>query len=260
MPPYDACVSGPLQSRLMGYVRVAMGLIMIPMAYIVGRWSEQHGSSGPLAAASITGVLSILIFFWLRESESKPSQPIATKRASFKEQWQLIRQNRELGIFLVTTTICGFGNILTQPLYQIIQKSVLELSFIEIGIARTTYFTCLLCSYFIVGSFIDKLASRQIVLSGIAAYSTVPMLYGLSESFPIVIIGSGVQGFGDAIWDIGILAYVCRLAPGREAIGPLLSTGLTDVLPFSSMLLTASICGWIGSAIFMLANRKASLR
>jgi Na+/melibiose symporter-like transporter len=78
---------------------------------------EQHGSSGPLAAASITGVFSILIFFWLRESESKPSQPIATKRASFKEQWQLVRQNRELGIFLVATTICGFGNQAGKRLY-----------------------------------------------------------------------------------------------------------------------------------------------
>jgi len=260
------------RGRLMGNVRVAMGLIMIPLAYVVGYWSDAYGSSGPLAAAAVTGVFSIIIFFGLRESETTtPIRPIATKRASLKEQWQLVRQNRELGIFLLATTLSGFGNILSQPLYQLIQKEVLQLSFQEIGIARTTYFTFLLCSYFIIGSLIDKFAPQKILTFGIAAFAIVPMLYGLSESFPIVIIGSGIQGIGDAIWDIGILAYVFRLAPGREAvvfglhlllfgirgsIGPLISTGLTDVLPFSSMLLVASLCGWIGVAVFVKGNMK----
>ncbi|GIQ61644.1 hypothetical protein PACILC2_02120 [Paenibacillus cisolokensis] len=95
----------------------------------------------------------------------------------------------------------------------------------------------------------------------------MPMLYGFSESYPVVLIGSGIQGIGDAIWDIGIMAYVFRLAPGREAtvfglhlllfgirgtIGPLLSTGLSETLPFSIMLFAASICGWVGVVIFLL--------
>lgn len=257
------------RGRLMGFVRVAMGLVMIPLAYLVGYWSDAYGSSGPLATASITGIISIVVFFGLRESEATPTRPIATKRASLKEQWQLVRQNRELGIFLVATSLSGFGNILSQPLYQLIQKEVLQLSFQEIGIARTTYFTFLLCSYFIIGSLIDKFAPHKILTFGIAAFAIVPMLYGLSESFPIVIIGSGIQGIGDAIWDIGILAYVFRLAPGREAVvfglhlllfgirgtvGPLISTGLADVLPFSIMLLAASLCAWIGVAVFVKGN------
>lgn len=260
------------RGRLMGYVRVAMGMIMIPLAYVVGQWSDTYGSSGPLAAAAITGFLSILTFFWLRESEAAvPRQPIATKRASFRDQWQLVRQNRELGIFLIATTFSGFGNLLCQPLYQLIQKEVLELSFVQIGWARTTYFVCLLVSFFVVGLLLDKFSPQKVLVVGIAAFGVVPLLYGLSESYPIVLIGSGVQGIGDAIWDIGILAYVFRLAPGREAvvfglhllifgirgsIGPLVSTGLADVLPFSTMLLAAAVCGGIGTIVFIWGNRK----
>ena len=255
------------RGRLMGYVRVLMGLLMIPIASLVGIWSDRYGSSGPLAYAAIAGVLSILIYFGLKETVA-PAEPSGDrKRLALREQWQYARQNRALVIFLIASSFSGFGNILSQPLYQLIQKERLALSFFEIGMARTTYFACLLIAYFVIGILIDKFDPEKIIVYGIAAFAVVPMLYGFSESYPVVLIGSGIQGIGDAIWDIGIMAYVFRLAPGREAtvfglhlllfgirgtIGPLLSTGLSETLPFSVMLFAASICGWVGVVIFLL--------
>ena len=46
----------------------------------------------------------------------------------------------------------------------------------------------------------------------------MPFCYALLEQLSAVLIGSGIQGIGDAIWDIGFLAYMFRLAPGREAV------------------------------------------
>ncbi|GIQ61645.1 hypothetical protein PACILC2_02130 [Paenibacillus cisolokensis] len=60
------------------------------------------------------------------------------------------------GHFLIASSFSGFGNILSQPLYQLIQKERLALSFFEIGMARTTYFACLLIAYFVIGILIDK--------------------------------------------------------------------------------------------------------
>ena len=262
------------RGRLMGNVRVLMGLLMIPLAYLVGRWSEAEGSAGPLAAASITGILSILLFSLLRESEPVPEKPVATRRASLKEQWKLVKNNRELGIFLIAATFSGFANVVAQPLYQIIQMEVLELNFVQIGWARTTYFACLLGSYFVIGLLIDKYSPRIVIGAGIAAFAIVPMLYGFSESYPAVLIASGIQGIGDAIWDIGIMNYLFSLAPGREAvvfglhlllfgirgtIGPLLSSSLAGEVPYSVMMIAASLCGWIGTGVFVHAGRKRKL-
>lgn len=292
------------RGRLMGYVRVLMGLLMIPLASLVGIWSDRHGSGGPLAFAAAAGVVSILIYFGLKELKAPAAKPEngahdsraemkkektggnaeasgATEtggtaeaggttepgsgRMSFREQWRYAKKNRALVVFLVATTFSGFGNILSQPLYQIIQKDHLALSFSEIGMARTTYYACLLVAYFIIGILIDKYEPARVVLWGIVAFAVVPMLYGISESFPVVLVGSGLQGVGDAIWDIGIMAYVFRLAPGKEAtvfglhlllfgirgtIGPLASTALSGTLPFPAMLFAASVCGWIGVAVF----------
>ncbi|MFC5653838.1 MFS transporter [Paenibacillus solisilvae] len=165
--------------------------------------------------------------------------------------------------------------MLAQPLYQIIQVNHLELSNTQIGYARVAYFTCLLVSYFVVGGIIDRLSAKHTVACGLAAFSIVPLFYAIFGNYPSVLIGSGVQGIGDAIWDIGFLAYVFRLAPGREAvvfglhlmlfgvrgtIGPLLSTYLSGELPIADLLYSASLFGWIGLLSFSVYAWKTKTK
>jgi len=258
------------RGRLMGYVRVAMGLLMIPIAYCIGLWTDIAGPTGPLLLASATGLLSISMFFGVRESEKAPLRSPAARRASLKEQWTVVRGNRPLVMFLIATTFSGFGNILVQPLYQITQVELLQLTNVEIGYARMAYFLCLIAGYLAVGWAVDRFPPERTLTYGIAAFGLAPLLYGLFGNYPAVIAASGVQGIGDAIWDIGILAYVFRIAPGREAvvfglhlllfgirgsIGPILSTALIGTIPISSILLFAAACGFIGAAIFWYYNR-----
>jgi MFS family permease len=290
-PAYASLVSrmypNEIRGRLMGYVRVSMGVLMIPLAYLVGSWAEAHGPTGPLIAASLMGVLSIGLFNTLKLSKKRIS--IVTgggqegdefaqkadnrrKRPSidFKEQWKLVRHNRTLGVFLLATTFAGFGNMFAIPLYQIIQVNVLELSNIQIGYARVAYYTALLLTFLIAGMMIDRFPIKYTLMVGISAYAIVPMLYGIWGTYSVVLAGNAIQGIGDAIWDIGILAFVFRLAPGREAmvfgihlmsfgirgtIGPLLGTSLTSDISMSVLLIAASICGWIGTWLFVWGNR-----
>ncbi|CAN7618050.1 MFS transporter [Paenibacillus sp. LjRoot56] len=268
-PAYPALITRmyqpELRGRLMGYVRVAMGAIMIPLAYLVGSWTDKSGPSGPLITAAITGVISIL--FLSRVKEIALPTKVSARKSSFKEQLKLVRNHRELVVFFAATTLTGFGNILASPLYQIIQVRELQLNNIEIALARISYYVCLLVAYFVVGWVIDRFSAKQTLVYGLAAFAIVPLLYGIFGNYPAVIIGSGIQGIGDAIWDIGILAYIFRVVPGREAvvfglhlmlfgirgsIAPLLSTGLSDYMPISGLLIAAAICGCIGTVIFLL--------
>ncbi|CAM3980475.1 MFS transporter [Paenibacillus alkaliterrae] len=281
-PAYAALISrmypSDLRGRLMGYVRVAMGILMIPLAYFVGSWSDAFGPSGPLIAASIIGMLSIGLFNTLKlPKQREKAKPIMGKTASrfpLQEQWKLVKENRTLAVFLVATTFSGFGNMLAYPLYQIIQVDVLELSNVQIGFARVAYFTALLLTFLIAGWMIDRFDIKYTLLFGIAAYAVVPMLYGVWGSYAAVITGNAIQGIGEAIWDIGILAFVFRLAPGREAmvfglhlmlfgvrgtLGPIISSSLSTSVSLSVLLIVASICGWIGTLLFVSGNWKRRL-
>ncbi|BBH21564.1 nitrate transporter [Paenibacillus baekrokdamisoli] len=263
------------RGKLMANVRVAMGVLMIPLAFFIGSWTDAAGPKGPLLVAAVTGVISILIFTRIRAKKEAPLKSLTGKRSSLREQLQLIKQNREMAMFFLACTFTGFGNILAQPLYQIIQVTHLQLTNTEIGYARVTYFTCLLVAYFVVGGVIDRLSAKHTVAFGLAAFSIVPLLYAIFGNYPGVLIGSGVQGIGDAVWDIGFLAYVFRLAPGREAvvfglhlmlfgirgtIGPLLSTYMSGVVPVADLLYGASFFGWIGLLSFVVYAWKTKTK
>lgn len=262
------------RGKLMGNVRVAMGLIMIPTAFLIGKWTDASGPSGPLLFASVTGIISIFVFNRVKARKIPPaSGGQAKKRASLREQLQLIKQKPEIGIFFIACTFSGFGNLVANPLYQIIQVNRLELTNTEIGFARIAYFSCLLVSYLIVGGVIDRLSPKHTVAYGFAAFATVPLLYAFLGNYPAVLIGSGIQGLGDAIWDIGFLAYMLRLAPGREAIvfglhlmlfgirgsiAPLLSTTLSGAMPIAYLLYASAIFGFAGVLVFVFYSRDAA--
>ncbi|QHT60087.1 MFS transporter [Paenibacillus lycopersici] len=277
-PGYAALVIRmyPPENRgmLMGNTRVIMGALMIPVAFGIGRWVDAAGPSGPLLFASATGIVSILVFSRVKARKSAPPKLSGSRKIDIRAQFQLIKQNREIAVFFLACNFTGFGNLVAVPLYNIIQVDRLELSNTQIGIARAVYFLCLLSSYYVTGRVIDKLSAKHTVAFGLAAFGIVPLCYAMLGNYSAVLIGSGIQGMGDAIWDIGFLAYMFRLAPGREAvvvglqfmlfgirgtIGPLLSTYLSDSVPLSYLLTGAGICGFLGVASFLAYNR-GSLR
>lgn len=274
-----------LRGRLMGNVRVAMVVLMIPMAYVIGWWMDAAGSQGPLITASALGVLSILVFARLREQDpetwtdartdvppAKAEETRRKERAGLRSQWQLVKQNKELALFLTVTTFTGFCNIAAGPLYQIIQVDRLQLANVELGYARIVYYVFLLAAYYVVGWVIDRVSAQRTVIYGLVVYSVVPVLYAVFGNYPAVLAGSALLGIGDAIWDIGFMTYVFRLAPGREAVafglhmmlfgirgtvGPILATSLSGLgLPMPSLLLGAALFGWTGAVLFMIRSRR----
>lgn len=264
---YPADVRG----RIMGYVRMGMGALMIPLAFTVGVWIDAQGSFYPLLLASLTGSLSMLVFMNVKE-EAAPNPLVAAKeRISFRKQFSVLKNNRPLVLFLLATTFSGFGNMLANPLYNIIQVQNLQLSNMDIGIVRICYFTMLLVAYFFMGRIIDRYSPRHVMLICMACQTICPFLYGVFGTYPSVLAASSLQGVADASWDLGCLAFVFRLAPGREGvvfglhlmlfgirgtIGPLLGTGLRGTLPLSAILLSASVCCLCGLTIMALNRGK----
>lgn len=270
-PAYATVVSriypSELRGRLMGNVRVAMGLLMIPLAYAVGLWIDRFGSLGPLLAGSITGAVSILAFHKVREGvHTTSADSRISKRVTLADQLDLIRGNRRLAVFLTATTLAGFGNMLANPLYSIIQVEKLGLSNAEIGYIRIAYYAFLLTAYWFAGWATDRFSPKLVVGCGVTALAVIPLLYGIIGTYPAVIMAGGFQGIADATWDIGCMTYVFRIAKGRAGavfglhlmlfgirgtIGPILSTALIHTVSFQMILLSASFLALLGLVLFL---------
>ncbi|GGJ07586.1 MFS transporter [Alicyclobacillus cellulosilyticus] len=272
-PAYAALVTRmyppQLRGRLMGYVRVAMGSCLLPVTFGLGIWLQSAGDAGPLWAAAAAGVTSILVFSQVREVE-----PVAADHTRavvrLRDQWQVLRGNRALGVFLAATTLSGFANLLANPLYQIYQVHTLGLTDTQISWTRIMYYACLLVAYLLMGWVIDRWSPRAAMFVGIGAYLSVPLFYALWGTYPAVILGSGCQGIGDATWDIGCLSYVFRAAPGQEAVAfglhlmlfgvrgtlaPLVSTSLSHAVPDTWIFFFSSFLGLLGAITLAVFGR-----
>jgi MFS family permease len=279
-PAYAALIPriypAELRGRLMGNVRMAMGALMIPVAYWIGHWIDAAGGRGPLITGALTGVVSILLFSKVKELVPAASDRTkgAKPNVALVNLFHLLKGNRELLLFLAATSCAGFGNLLAFPLYQIIQVDRLELTNAQIGYGRMIYYACLLLAYWLAGWIIDRHSPKRAMVFGLAACGVIPVLYALFGNYAAVLAGSGMQGIADAIWDIGCLSYIFRLAPGREAsafglhlmlfgirgtIGPLLSTGIAGSVPLNGILWTAAVFCWIGFAL-LVARRGKTIR
>lgn len=267
-----------LRGRLMGYVRVAQCCLLIPLAYLVGRWMNVSGDTLPLIFGSFLGVLSILIFYGVREVEPISALPVIPTasiplRKKFHSQWELLMSTPSLGVFLLAVSTAGFGNLLSVPLFQIFQIHTLHLNSIQIGVTRTVYYALLLLAYFSLGWIIDKVSPKHAMLLGISAYAVAPLLYVIFGNFDAVIAANACLGIGDATWDIGVMAFIFKLVPGREAavfglhfflfgirgtIAPLLSTGIVQVMPLQIILIASTVCCLIGALLMTLTRPFAS--
>ncbi|SIT00713.1 MFS transporter [Alicyclobacillus vulcanalis] len=260
-----------LRGRLMGYVRVAQGTLLIPLAYLVGQWSQHQGDRWPLVGAAVMGTLSVLLFSRVREVES-PGEGLRSDEQGHRllqifGHWHVARSSRPLAIFLMATMATGFGNLLAGPIYQIYQVHTLNLSNAEIGVTRVLYYVALLVAYFVVGWVIDTWSPRHAMFIGMSAYALAPTLYVLDGSYGAVMASCALLGVGDAVWDIGCMAYIFRAVPGREAeafglhfllfgirgaMAPLISTAMTHAMSLTDIFLVAmGICA-LGIAIFAM--------
>ncbi|AEI42020.1 MFS transporter [Paenibacillus mucilaginosus] len=255
------------RGRLMGNVRVIMGLLMLPLAWVTGLWIDASGSSGPLLVAAVTGALSLIAFQQVREvPRFFAGGKGEALRLSLFGQLRLLRGNRPVLIFLAATSLAGFGNMLASPLYAIYQVNELGLSNAQIGYLRMAYFACMLLAYLIAGWAIDRFSPQAVMACGLTAMTTVPFLYGLVGTFPAVLAASGIQGISDAVWDIGCMAFVFHFARGREAVvfglhlmlfgirgtaGPLIGTSLNGAMPFGGMMLFVGALGLAGLLLFL---------
>ncbi len=261
-----------LRGRLMGYVRVASGVLMLPAVYMVGRWMDRAGGSGPMLAAGVLGFLAFLMFFGMKEANT---QLVSQSRITFREQLRILAGNRWLLLFFGTTTIVGFHHMLSLPLYPIIQVNVFQLTNVEIGYIRIAYYLMLMLGFLIIGSVVDKHSPITALLISFACHMMVPLLYAMPGNYPAAIIAGGAQGLGDACWEIGCMNTIFRYAPGKEAvffglhlllhgirgtIAPMLGTTLMDVLPLAYIFTYSVLWIAVGFVVLLFGSRLLAKR
>jgi fucose permease len=135
-----------------------------------------------------------------------------------------------------------------------IDKSTLGLLFL----ASTTGY---LLSAFVSGLLVEKLGRRVYMLAGCVAIAVGALVIALTPPFPVVLLGAACLGFGVAVIDAGLNAYIAGM-PNSTAtlnylhaffglgalLGPLLASGMLAV----GIVWNALYFVWVAVALLLL--------
>jgi MFS family permease len=264
-----------VRGERMGKARMMMCFAMIPISPLLGYWLDLQGSAPPLIWSAITGSLSIGVLAFVKDYDPRFSLSKSTLPPSFFSQLRFVQSNPLLLVFFVATSLCGINYILASPLYSIIQVEHLQLTNLQISQSKVIYFIVLLLSYYATGRIIDRYSPGQTLIFAMVGFMTGPLLYIFFPGYGGVLTANAIYGAADAAWELSILSFIFRMAPGREAvvysihlllfgirgtIAPIIGTSLVSSMPMTQILCISTACGLLGLLLFIrlfVVKRKA---
>lgn len=265
-PAYTALVENiyppSCRGRLLGTTRLVAGLCQMLVLLVAGRAMDRWGHGPVYAVGATLGVGCGLVLARIREPASACACSGAG-RFSLYEQWQRLAQDRFFFLFELGFTVFGFGNLLLQPLYPIYQVQVLHLDVTRVALVALAWSVANFVGTMFWGGTIDR-GGRPVsaVLAGAVCYLVLPLAYFFGKSFPFVLLGGLLLGFGDAAVDMGWMNQVMRAGRERVAsyagvhltllgvrgtlaplLGPALipALGLSNIFPLGAALAGASL-------------------
>ncbi len=205
------------RGRLMGYVRLFMGLVFAVMSPLGGRILDRYGFRPLFAVAVVFGVASSLVFAMIREPPEGAESVPERRRFSVGELWDIIAKDHVFAWYLVGFTVFGFGNLLLGPAYPIFQVKVLGLTNLQIALLPLSWSLVWLATYPLWGVVADRSRPGTAILAGVALYGVAPVIYLLSRNLTPLLFASMAIGAADAAMDIGWLAQVMKMGKNRVA-------------------------------------------
>lgn len=232
--------------------RVGRGIVIkvavsAPLSVVMGVWLAEHIDrwwAVALLGAAAAGALSLI-------NRSFPSEPLGRMQGDRRHpwpRWELLREDRALGLILGAWMLMGFGNLMLLPL------RVDYLAEPEYGIMATaTTITVLtvavpslmrLLTTWLFGRIFDRMSVFTIRIALNALFVVYVVTFFSTTSLVWLWVGSIVLGLAFAGGDLMWMLWVTKFAPpGRTADYMGLHTFLTGARAVTAPLFAYLVVG-----------------
>lgn len=262
---YEANYPAAERGRRVGRGIALKVAVSAPLSIAMGAWLNDHIDRW--WAVTLTGAVAALALSVL--NRLLPSEPLGRVQGDRRHpwpRWELLREDRALGLILGAWMLMGFGNLMLLPL------RVDYLAEPEYGIEATaTTITILTVAVpsvlrLLTTTFFGRVFDRMSVFTIRIALNVLFVLYVAAffstTSFVWLTIGSILLGLAFAGGDLMWMLWVTKFAPpGRTADYMGLHTFLTGVRAISAPLFAYLVIervslGWLAvvGALLMIAS------
>ena len=251
---YDRNFSAADRGRRVGRGLSVKVAVSAPLSIVMGAWLADHPGLWwvvVLAGAASAATLSVLN----RRFPSEPLGAVAGRRAHPWPRFELLREDRRLGVILAAWMFMGFGNLMLLPLR--IEFLAQPQYGIEASATTITVLTVAVPSLMrlLTSTFFGRVFDRMSVFSiriGLNVLFIVSVATFFSGTSPIGLwIGSITLGLAFAGGDLMWMLWVTKFAPpGRVADYMGLHTFLTGLRTVAAPLFAYAVIeqislGWV---------------
>jgi FSR family fosmidomycin resistance protein-like MFS transporter len=184
------------------------------------------------------------------------------------------RDARVIGVVGAAHFTSHFFQLVLPPLFPLMRDS-LGLSFTELGLVLTIFFTASGLAQVAAGFAVDRFGPHVVLPAGVAMLAGGIMLIGIAPSYWMMLLAAIVAGIGNSVYHPADYAVLTgRVSPGRRARGysvhsvtgtlgwaaaPVSALALASVFGWRAALLILGIGGLIAAALIVLDREDFSL-
>jgi MFS family permease len=209
------CYPSAYRGRAMSGTRVGMTIAVLVLTPLAGQLLDIYGHQLLLAGAAFLGVLSLIVFAYLRPIEPAGPPPAAL---SLKRMLAIVRLDRRFTIYLLAMTVYGLGGVMPMALYPIVQVSRLQLSYSQIGLLALVQSLFWLIGYFFWGRLLDRQGSVWVLRIAMILAAVVPFTYIWANTALLLVPAFVAQGLLQGAFELGATNTAIDLAVDGQVL------------------------------------------
>jgi len=236
---YPADVRG----RAMALVRAVMVAALTLVTPVAGVLLDIGGHRALLPIAAGAGVIAALACSRLHLPTAS-DEPTGPAPPSLAAALALVGGDRRFLGYLLGIALFGLGNIISIPLFPLVQVDRLQLSYGVIGLLGVVQSLCWMLGFLLWGRVIDRTGPVAVMLGTWLIAIIVPLCYAAADTVWLLIPACIAQGLVFAGFDLGASTAAIALAPpGRVLAYAAVQHVVIGVRGMLAPLLAAALIG-----------------
>jgi len=163
--------------------------------------------------AMVSGLLASIVMLGFKTSQKKYVSPSQMSILSVARH--VIRDNSFLRFCLVNAGF-GFFMSIAWPVFTITLARVAGLTFFEISILTVASAAAGIAGLLIIGNIAARMGAIKTLMINRSALAILPMVYGLTPSFPFLLGINIVAGVNGALINTAVLLFLIQKTPMEE--------------------------------------------
>lgn len=242
---------------------------------LVGRLLDAMPFPGGYQIVFLGSFLAAMAGTWVFSRLRIPEQIVPRETQRHVPSWRRLKEgiaelqrHRMFALYLVSITVFRVGLAMPRPLWSLLWVNDLHLTDGDISLASTVVYVFSIIGYFLWGQVAARYGHGGVLIAATFGLGMYPLITSLAHGLSTILFASCFGGFFTSAYTLATFNVLLELAPPERRanyialnavsvnvtalLGPMLGSGLSELIGIRSALLIAAAGRFLGGALFLV--------